>query len=150
MSHLLLQLKGFEDRKTQASMRCHINFGCHVCRQFFEGKYTALQQTVFARNRQLFPEGQFAYSAFLWAVGNVRARVHAPLEGDSIALVPMADLVRPNSLARAVREALSGCIDLAENGPTDYGHRALVADGNQQLKYALALWHCPHSLVLKS
>lgn len=33
------------------------------------------------------------FEAFCWGVGCVRARVHPPLEGDNVALVPVADLV---------------------------------------------------------
>lgn len=34
-----------------------------------------------------------SYERFLWAVGMVRARTHAPLDGAASALVPLADLV---------------------------------------------------------
>ena len=34
-----------------------------------------------------------SYERFLWAVGTVRARTHAPLDGAASALVPLADLV---------------------------------------------------------
>ncbi len=34
-----------------------------------------------------------SYERFLWAVGTVRARTHAPLDGAATALVPLADLV---------------------------------------------------------
>ncbi len=32
--------------------------------------------------------------SFLWAVATVRSRIHSPLDGDYVALVPLADLVR--------------------------------------------------------
>ena len=49
---------------------------------------------MLAPARSSFPEATFTEEAFLWAVAAVRSRVHAPLEGDQIALVPLADLVR--------------------------------------------------------
>ena len=45
--------------------------------------------------RGSFPEATFTEAAFLWAVAAVRSRVHSPLEGDQLALVPLADLVHP-------------------------------------------------------
>ena len=45
-------------------------------------------------DRRLFPADVFTEEAFLWAVAAVRCRVHAPLDGDQLALVPLVDLVR--------------------------------------------------------
>lgn len=39
-----------------------------------------------------------SYERFLWAVGTVRARTHAPLDGAASALVPLADLVGPRQM----------------------------------------------------
>lgn len=50
---------------------------------------------MLAPNPGSFPAATFSEAAFLWAVAAVRSRVHAPLEGDQLALVPLADLVRP-------------------------------------------------------
>lgn len=50
---------------------------------------------MLAPNRANFPAATFSEAAFLWAVAAVRSRVHAPLEGDQLALVPLADLVSP-------------------------------------------------------
>ena len=41
-----------------------------------------------------FPASVFTWERFLWAVATVRARIHAPLQGQQAALVPLADLVR--------------------------------------------------------
>ena len=40
-----------------------------------------------------FPADVFTWESFLWAVATVRARIHAPLQGQQAALVPFADLV---------------------------------------------------------
>ena len=53
-----------------------------------------VEEAVFASQRGSFPEGVYTEAAFLWAVAVVRSRVHPPLEGDQLALVPLADLVR--------------------------------------------------------
>ncbi|KAK9806256.1 hypothetical protein WJX72_007461 [[Myrmecia] bisecta] len=63
-------------------------------RQFFEGRYAELEAEVFASAREVFDEQSFAYLEFLWAVSVVRGKVHAPLDGESVALVPFADLVQ--------------------------------------------------------
>ncbi len=63
-------------------------------RAFFSGKFGEVEAAVLEAHRELFPADVFAEAAFLWAVAVVRCRVHAPLEGDQLALVPLADLVR--------------------------------------------------------
>ena len=40
-----------------------------------------------------FPANVFTWESFLWAVATVRAHIHAPLQGQQAALVPLADLV---------------------------------------------------------
>ncbi|KAJ9508943.1 hypothetical protein QJQ45_028268 [Haematococcus lacustris] len=40
-----------------------------------------------------FPASVFTWPHFLWAAASVRGRSHAPLEGDALALVPLADSV---------------------------------------------------------
>ena len=49
---------------------------------------------LFSQHREAFPKDVFTLDAFLWAVATVRSRVHSPLDGDYVALVPLADLVR--------------------------------------------------------
>jgi hypothetical protein len=72
-------------------------FQLFCCRAFFQTKFQDLEANLFAKDRSLFPDDVFTYEAFLWAVSTVRARVHSPLEGDLVALVPGADLVsRPD------------------------------------------------------
>eukprot|EP00884_Botryococcus_braunii_P017311 jgi/Botrbrau1/4263/Bobra.0390s0003.1 len=61
---------------------------------FFQARFEDLDANLFETERSLFPDEVFTYDAFLWAVSSVRARVHPPLEGELVALVPGADLVR--------------------------------------------------------
>jgi [ribulose-bisphosphate carboxylase]-lysine N-methyltransferase len=61
---------------------------------YFRQKYEQLATGLFAAHPDAFPGAVFSYEGFVWAVCTVRARVHAPLEGEAIALVPLADLVR--------------------------------------------------------
>ena len=68
------------------------------CRAFFEGKHAELDAELFSRHREAFPRETFTLDAFLWAVATVRSRVHSPLDGDYVAMVPLADLVRLVSL----------------------------------------------------
>ncbi len=70
------------------------------CRAFFEGRYAELDAELFFKHREAFPRDVFTQDAFLWAVATVRSRVHSPLDGDYVALVPLADLV---SRAHATR-----------------------------------------------
>lgn len=63
-------------------------------RAFFGQRYQQLQQDLFAPNPQIFPPEVFTYDAFLWASCTVRSRAHAPLDGENIALVPIADSVQ--------------------------------------------------------
>ena len=62
-------------------------------RSFFEAKHAELESQLFAPHREAFPAGAFSLEAFLWAVASVRSRVHPPLDGAAVALVPVADLV---------------------------------------------------------
>ena len=48
-----------------------------------------------------FPASVFTWESFLWAVATVRARIHAPLQGQQAALVPLADLVSGRALTRS-------------------------------------------------
>ena len=66
-------------------------------RRFFEAKHAELEAAVFAPHRAAFPPDAFGLPAFLWAAATVRARAHPPLDGDAVALVPVADLVRSRS-----------------------------------------------------
>lgn len=68
--------------------------GMHWRRHFFEGKYAELEEQLFANYRDVFPSEVYTLDGFLWAVATVRSRVHSPLDGDDVALVPLADLVR--------------------------------------------------------
>lgn len=80
-----------------AALKCRIRLKRHVwgCRAFFKARFEQLEDSLFEQHRDLFPPHVFSFQAFLWAVSTVRARVHPPLEGDRVALVPGADLVAP-------------------------------------------------------
>ncbi|KAG7667185.1 putative [Fructose-bisphosphate aldolase]-lysine N-methyltransferase, chloroplastic [Nannochloris sp. 'desiccata'] len=62
-------------------------------RAFFQQEYQNLK-TIFAAHPKIFPEATFTWDAFLWAACTVRARSHAPLDGEDVALVPLADLTQ--------------------------------------------------------
>lgn len=66
---------------------------------YFESVYADLSESLFAKATDAFPAGSSTYEQFLWAVATVRARSHAPQEGEAIALVPGADAVRHRRLA---------------------------------------------------
>jgi hypothetical protein len=53
-----------------------------------------LDEQLFSPNRAVFPAERFSYSSFSWAVASVRSKLHAPLDADPVALVPLADAVR--------------------------------------------------------
>jgi hypothetical protein len=63
-------------------------------RQFFQQTFADLEASLFSRDRGLFPAEAFTFGGFLWAAATVRSRAHAPLDGEAIALVPLADQVR--------------------------------------------------------
>jgi [ribulose-bisphosphate carboxylase]-lysine N-methyltransferase len=62
-------------------------------RAFFNQEYQNLKE-IFTANAEIFPEATFTWEAFLWAACTVRARSHAPLDGEDVALVPLADLTQ--------------------------------------------------------
>lgn len=59
-------------------------------RAFFEQRFAALREGLFAAQPAAFPSASFSFANFLWAVCTVRSRAHAPLEGASVALAPLA------------------------------------------------------------
>lgn len=65
----------------------------HPCRQFFREQYEQLDEQLSSQNRSVFPADTFSYSNFAWAVATVRSQLHAPLDVDPVALVPLADMV---------------------------------------------------------
>lgn len=65
----------------------------HMHRQFFSEQYQLLDQQLFSKNRSVFPADVFNYNSFVWAVASVRSKLHAPLDSDPVALVPLADSV---------------------------------------------------------
>lgn len=77
----------------------------YPCRQFFQEQYQALDAELFSPNRSAFPAQAFNADSFAWAVATVRSKLHAPLDTDNIALVPLADAVSAcRSLVKGVEE----------------------------------------------
>ncbi|KAK9918129.1 hypothetical protein WJX75_001458 [Coccomyxa subellipsoidea] len=70
-------------------------------RQFFEAKHAELEEQLFAAHRNAFPPHSHELDDFLWAVATVRSRVHSPLDGEDVALVPLADLVQHSKVQGA-------------------------------------------------
>jgi O-methyltransferase involved in polyketide biosynthesis len=71
------------------------------CREYFEETYAQLAAGLFSEHPDAFPSDVFTTAAFTWAAVAVRSRSRPPLVGDDFALVPIADLVRRASTARA-------------------------------------------------
>eukprot|EP00891_Asterochloris_glomerata_P003649 jgi/Astpho2/3649/Aster-07852 len=63
-------------------------------RQFFEVQWQEVECSLVQQHPDAFPADVFTWESFLWAVATVRARIHAPLQGQQAALVPFADLVQ--------------------------------------------------------
>jgi hypothetical protein len=83
------------------------NVGICLCRQFFFEQYQQLDEELFSPNRAVFPADRFSYTSFSWAVASVRSKLHAPLDADPVALVPLADAVSAAWTSDAC--ALMGC-----------------------------------------
>ncbi|GAX73313.1 hypothetical protein CEUSTIGMA_g767.t1 [Chlamydomonas eustigma] len=74
---------------------------------FFTSKFEELQQTLFTRNSDVFALSAFTLENFIWGAVMVRSRVHGPLEGESLALVPLADAVLHSRKANVMWQARS-------------------------------------------
>lgn len=61
--------------------------------EFLQNEYTKLVEEVLEPNPSLFDPEVFTFEAFRWAFGILRSRSFAPLTGEDLALVPVADLV---------------------------------------------------------
>lgn len=61
--------------------------------QFLENEYNKTLEEVLERNTELFDPAVFTFDAFRWAFGILRSRSFAPLTGEELALVPVADLM---------------------------------------------------------
>eukprot|EP00879_Flechtneria_rotunda_P027161 GHRR01029036.1.p1 GENE.GHRR01029036.1~~GHRR01029036.1.p1 ORF type:complete len:413 (+),score=108.05 GHRR01029036.1:175-1413(+) len=70
-------------------------------KQFFLERFQQLDQELFSPNRAAFPLEQFSYNNFAWAVASVRSKLHAPLDVDPVALVPLADALPHRRSANA-------------------------------------------------
>jgi hypothetical protein len=91
-----------------------------VCRQFFEAKHAELEEQLFAAHRNAFPPHSHELDDFLWAVATVRSRVHSPLDGEDVALVPLADLVCPPSPLLKPINAADAYLFLESGEPTEW------------------------------
>lgn len=98
-------------------------------RAFFQQRYQNLQTTLFAANPEIFPPEIFTWDAFLWAACTVRARSHAPLDGQDLALVPLADLIQH---ARA--PATGALWSLKAAGLFGGGKRSLAMEAERALQ----------------
>jgi len=85
-------------------------------RDFFTRRYEQLE-AVFAPNPQVFPSNVFTYESFLWAACTVRARTHAPLDGEDVALVPVADLASCCLCMYGEKEALQLAFCCGKHSP---------------------------------
>lgn len=65
----------------------------NVCREFFSSKYAEVEEKVFSKAPEVFASEAFTPEKFMWAAAVLRAKVHPPLDGGSLALVPLADKV---------------------------------------------------------
>ena len=63
-------------------------------RAFFQQRFSEIEASVFSANPEVFSPEIFTWEAFLWAACTVRARTHAPLDGEDVSLVPLADLIQ--------------------------------------------------------
>ena len=62
-------------------------------RNFFSQKFLELEQQIFSKDRQIFPESSFSEEEFLRVAVLLRSRIHPPLTESNVALVPLADKV---------------------------------------------------------
>ena len=84
-------------------------------RAYFQQRFEQLQTELLVPNPAAFDPAVFTLDAFLWAACTVRARSHPPLDGRDIALVPLADMVRPSPACSCLPACLPvhGCHLLA-------------------------------------
>ncbi|KAK9801977.1 hypothetical protein WJX73_005616 [Symbiochloris irregularis] len=77
-------------------------------RDFFKDLHERLSASLFQQHQVHFAAEAFSFDKFIWAVQTVRSRVHSPLEGKSIALVPLADLVKHRRAGKSRWKVQSG------------------------------------------
>jgi hypothetical protein len=111
-SHSPLQLSAPCDCTTVRlyPLYCCIAVLLYCCRQFFQEQYEALDASLFSTNRAVFPASTFTAEGFAWAVATVRSRLHAPLDADTVALVPLADAVRGCACCMCMYNARACCM----------------------------------------
>lgn len=76
--------------------------------EYFEDTYAQLAAGLFSQQADLFPTGTFTAAAFKWAAVTVRGRSRPPLEGEDLALVPLADLVQHSRRGGVVSKLETG------------------------------------------
>lgn len=69
--------------------------------EFLQNEYNKLAEEVLEPNLKLFDPELFTFDAFRWAFGILRSRSFAPLTGEDLALVPVADLVNHGGVDEA-------------------------------------------------
>lgn len=77
-------------------------------RQYFSSRCSELQQDLFASQPAAFPPSVFTQESFMWAAAAVRSSTHAPLEGEDIALVPLADQVGAAVMSKDIKINANG------------------------------------------
>ena len=97
-------------------------------RAFFQERFQDLEANLFASNPEIFPPKIFTWDAFLWAACTVRARSHAPLDGEELALVPLTDLTQH------ARAPTAGVYWSLKSAGLFGGKRALAVEAERALK----------------
>lgn len=121
-------------------------FGCHSChcsltascRDFFESTWHELKADIFDKDSKLFPANVFSFDNFLWAVATLRSRVHPPLQGKQVAMVPLADLVSSCTSLQPFCRRLTG-MQLASIG---LSYTCACALHCQHVALCCSLWAC--------
>eukprot|EP00882_Tetradesmus_deserticola_P024104 GHRQ01026330.1.p1 GENE.GHRQ01026330.1~~GHRQ01026330.1.p1 ORF type:complete len:451 (+),score=161.10 GHRQ01026330.1:119-1471(+) len=117
-------------------------------KQFFSEQYQQLNEELFSPNRAAFPADRVNRTSFSWAVASVRSKLHAPLDADPVALVPLADALPHRRNANAAWKLKSagifgkGKVLAVEATRAVRKGEALVMDyGPEKLDNALLLDH---------
>ncbi|KAL3685483.1 hypothetical protein R1sor_003505 [Riccia sorocarpa] len=67
-------------------------------REYVQNEFERIRSEVLAPNMAIFDPSVFTFEAFSWAFGILRSRTFAPLTGEDLALVPLADFVNHGTI----------------------------------------------------